>query len=151
VTFAFLHDHPRFREPLAELHGREWGHLYRDWNAAAALREFRNQRGDGRIPATLLILDDQSLAGSVSLVFDDLPARPDLNPWLASLFVLPEYRGRGLARRLIARAGELFAANGCARFYLFTESGEPLFSRLGFRPLAAAECNRHPILIMQSP
>lgn len=150
MKLAFLAHRPELMEPLAETHGQEWSHLYRDWNSRLALDEFRTQRGDGRIPATLLLLDDHHLAGSVSLVYDDLPTHPQFNPWLASLFVFPKYRGRRLAAQLVAEARRQFTANGFDRFYLFTEARAPFFTRLGFQPIESSELNGHAITLMHS-
>lgn len=149
MEFAFLKDHPHFIDSLAEVHAREWSHLYTDWDEDIAREEFLTQHADGRIPATLLLLDENTLAGSVSLVMNDLPTHLDLNPWLASLYVFPGYRERGLAKRLIAEAARLFAQNGFPTFYLFTETQAARFARLKFRVLEESSLNGRRIAIMQ--
>lgn len=149
MEFAFLKDHPRLIDSLAEAHDREWSHLYTDWDENIAREEFLTQHADGRIPATLLLLDGNTLVGSVSLVMNDLPTHLDLNPWLASLYVFPKYRGQGFAKRLIAVAAWLFAQNGFPTFYLFTETEAERFARLKFRVLEESSLNGFPIAIMQ--
>ena len=52
LGIVFLADHLDLAPALAERHAAEWGHLYRDWDAASALAEFRAQRGVGGWPAT---------------------------------------------------------------------------------------------------
>ncbi len=47
------------------------------------------------------------LAGICLLVLNELePAHDDLSPWLASLYVDPQFRGQGVARRLISAIEE---------------------------------------------
>jgi GNAT superfamily N-acetyltransferase len=44
--------------------------------------------------------------GMVSLKFHDMDTRPDLDPWLGGLFVLPEWRNRGVGAMLMHRVME---------------------------------------------
>lgn len=146
---SHLLHHPQWIVPLAELHAQAWSHLYTDWNVTTAAAEFRAQHTDGTLPATLLLLHDSQLVGSVSLVFDDLPDRPELQPWLASLFILREHRGQGHAATLIAAA---VAFAGAARYpilHLFTENAATLFKRHGFIPMENITLQGHPIALLR--
>lgn len=59
-------------------------------------------------------------AGAVALLRADLFSRQDLFPWMADLYVVPEYRSRGAGSALqdliIGKAGEL----GYSEIYLYT-------------------------------
>jgi GNAT superfamily N-acetyltransferase len=80
-------------------------------------------------------LSSYELVGSVSVVFGDCPARLDLDPWLASLYVVPQRRGMGHSLELVQAAIELAAAAGAKQLHVFTESAEKLFQRCGFEIL----------------
>jgi GNAT superfamily N-acetyltransferase len=139
-TFLFsmishLADVPFFLDELAGLHVAEWGHLYSGWGVEAVRAEFLGQRADGSLPATLVLHEGMELVGSVSVIFGDCPARPDLDPWLASLYVVSERRGRGHGLELIRAAIELAAGAGEKRLHVYTESAECLFERFGFEML----------------
>lgn len=54
---------------------------------------------------------------------------------LRSLAVAPEWRGRGLARRLVSFVEHLSAARGMSTLYLLTETGADFFRRLGYEDL----------------
>ena len=56
-----------------------------------------------------VLFDQDEPVGTAGLVREDLETRPDLTPWLAGLFVRPEFRGRGHATALVRRV-EAFAA-----------------------------------------
>jgi len=140
---------PQYVAELAAAHGREWQHLYSNWNAETALSAFRRELPGDAIPITLVLHDaSEGLIGSVSLVRDDLPGREDLNPWLASLYVMPQFRGRGHGSRLVEEALRLFQSLGYDRVHLFTETAMPWFARFGFVVVDRALANNNPVTIM---
>jgi GNAT superfamily N-acetyltransferase len=110
---------------------------YREWHMGkqpfdGIIARYRQRTQKDRIPMTLIAVEDTIPVGSVSIKLDDLPERTDLNPWLASLFVLSDYRGRDIGRRLL-RAGETAAlAAGVERLYLFTHTAAGLYEKEGW-------------------
>ena len=123
---------------LAAWHHAQWGHLYSHWTYEVCFAELDEHasRASG-LPTTLLALDGDELLGSVSLVFEDAPELQEHgSPWLASLYVKPQARGRGigaaLARAAVARA----AQEGVDELFLFTPEHRDFYARLGWRPLA---------------
>jgi predicted N-acetyltransferase YhbS len=149
MRIDFLKNHPHFTLRLAKLCGEEWRHLYSAWDHAEALREFASQRADGTLPVSLVALEENELLGMVSLIFDDLPGYEHLNPWLASLLVLPEQRKKGAGSRLVREAERLLVLNRVPRAYLFTESAGSFFENLGWYAIEKATCNKHPVAILK--
>ena len=149
MRIDFLEHHPHFALRLAKLCGKEWQHLYSDWDHTEALREFDAQRADGRLPVSLVALEENELLGMVSLIFNDLPGYEHLNPWLASLLVLPEHRKKGAGSRLVCEAERLLVLNQVARAYLFTELASSFFEKLGWHAIEKATCNKHPVVILK--
>ncbi|WP_370676734.1 hypothetical protein [Pleomorphomonas sp. PLEO] len=47
------------------------------------------------MPTVLVMIEDRRPVGMVALCLDDLEGRPELNPWLAGLYVAPGNRGKG--------------------------------------------------------
>lgn len=141
---------PSFAPALAEAHAREWGHLYAHWNQEAALADFRLEKVNSDLPTTWVAHHSSGiLLGSVSLVLDDLPGHPGLNPWLASLFVFPRFRGRGLGRMLTQTALDFLAEHRHPHAFLFTEDKASFFSKFGFSVHGPAQANGHPVTIMK--
>jgi len=149
VRIDYLKNNPFFALRLAELCGREWQHLYTGWDAEAALREFESQRADGTLPLSLVAMEGDELLGMVSIIFDDLPGHEHLNPWLASLFVLPAHRGKETGSRLVHEAEKSLIRNGVPAAYLFTESARSFFEKLGWQTIERATCNGHPVAILR--
>ena len=56
--------------------------------------------------------------------------------YLCDVFVLPDWRGRGIAHRLLAAALAHPDLQGLRRWLLFTRDAHALYSRAGFTPLA---------------
>ena len=145
---SHLADVPFFLDELAALHAAEWKHLYADWDVEAARAEFLDQKGDGSLPATLVLHEGMELVGSVSVVFGDCPVRPDLDPWLASLYVVPQRRGQGHGLQLVRAAIAFAAAAKAKRLHVFTESAEKLFQRCGFEILERTMLQDVPITVL---
>jgi GNAT superfamily N-acetyltransferase len=59
--------------------------------------------------------------------------------WLADVYVLPEHRGRGLGKALVAAALEHPSVRGLPRVLLATADAHGLYEQHGFAPLAAVE------------
>jgi predicted N-acetyltransferase YhbS len=150
---AFVIDFLRNEEVMADLaalHEKEWRHLYSDWNAQHALEDFRRQHVDGTMPCTLVARSGTGEAlGSVSLIFDDLPSHPHLNPWLASLYVRPAHRNAGVAGALVSEAEKLFVKNGWETVFLFTETGAGFFRKCGWTLHEETSANGCPVSIMR--
>lgn len=75
----------------------------------------------------------QAAAESVAVIGIECHGRSAL---LRSLVVRPEYRGRGLAARLVEHIQQIAAAQGIEALYLLTTSAADYFRRLGFSDLA---------------
>jgi GNAT superfamily N-acetyltransferase len=112
----------------AEFHGRD---------VATRARDYTAQSSD-RVPCTLVASIGEWVAGSVALVEDDTEGQlldVPRTPWLASLFVHPAMRRRGVASALIGAAESLARKNGVETLWLHTPWGylaRGLYARLGW-------------------
>jgi len=61
------------------------------------------------------------LAGFVLLIHNDLDSHPNLKPWVASLLVAPEFRGRGVAKALMVSIEAVAHELGYSEAYLYTD------------------------------
>lgn len=84
------------------------------------------------LPTVLVLFDSGKPIGMVALCDDDLDDRPDLNPWLAGLYVTPEHRGKGHARRLIAKLEAFAAQAAIRRLSLYSASAVNLYRSAGW-------------------
>jgi GNAT superfamily N-acetyltransferase len=87
--------------------------------------------GLGYETALLAEMDGQPV-GSCLFVREEIDPKHDLTPWLAALYVSPEFRGHGIASALV-RAIEQHARDvGCQELYLYTVTAEGLYTKLGW-------------------
>ena len=145
-----LCDFPSFAPFLAAAHAQEWGHLYANWNQDTALGNFQMEKGITDLPTTWVIHHQSgALVGSVSLLMDDLPGHPDLNPWLASLFVFPEFRSLGLGRILVQKALDVLRYHQFPHAFLFTENKASFFSKFNFCIHSQTKAEGHEVTLMK--
>ncbi|PXY00292.1 GNAT family N-acetyltransferase [Halomonas sp. LBP4] len=127
----------------------EWGHLTFGETSASRLSALREECGEAAgVPSAFVAMSGGQPVGTASLVAQDMDARPALSPWLASVFVLPEWRGRGIASRLVRRVEAEVAASGITRFYLFTPDQQALYRRLGWEDHEVLDYRGEAVTIM---
>ena len=84
-------------------------------------------------PQTFVLLADESPVGTVTLAKRDLDERPNLTPWLAGVFVVPEARGRGYVRHLLAAFDEACRAASIRTAWLYTNTAKRVYLRAGWQ------------------
>lgn len=120
-------------EILAPLMWRQWGQ-----KTGQTLEEritlLRVQLQDNRFPYRAVAYWDGALCGSAALIEDDLDDVADINltPWLASVFVLPEFRRRGIAQALVDHILKTARGLPFDKIYLYTPDQQALYEKSGF-------------------
>ncbi len=85
------------------------------------------------LPTTLVAVENATVLGSVNVLENDLPLRPDIAPWLAQLFVFPNFRSRGAGAFLIAGAIAEARKLNKSILYLYTSGTLPnYYEKLGW-------------------
>lgn len=144
VQIEVLTGHYHLAGVLAGWHHAEFGHLYEPhvWNREIGEREFLAMAEPGSSDVTWVAFDGsgrgaEHVLGSVSLIAtDDLDGFEHLTPWLASLFIAPDARGRGIGARLVETTLAGAAARGHRYVYLFSAGQERYYLDRGWRTLA---------------
>ena len=151
IAVDYLANHPELADELARLSWAEWQSIYeqRGETFSDSLRKYRERINIDRLPLALVALADNELVGTVSLKHNDLDIRPEITPWLGGVFVIPEWRRRGVASLLMARAVEEARRLNLDRLFLWTASAESLYLKLGWQPVERTEYCGMNIVIMQ--
>lgn len=148
ITIAFLADQPQHLPVVAAWVYDQW-HRHRPGETLETTAEmFRAALQRDAIPLTLLALDGDVPVGTASLFADDMETRPELTPWLASVYVAPERRGAGIGPRLVRAAEDVARQLGVKQLYLFTPDRERFYARLGWRTVEHSAYDGHPVVIM---
>lgn len=149
MPIEYLADHPGTAPLLAAWHHDEWKALLPGWTLERALTELRSHTGRRQVPTTFVAVEGGRVVGSASLLAADLDGWEHLTPWVASVYVLPECRGRGLGRLLVARAVEEAGALGVPEVYLFTAGQEGYYARLGWSEFGRTKHHQREVVIMR--
>ncbi|MCG7346311.1 GNAT family N-acetyltransferase [Sporosarcina sp. ACRSL] len=95
------------------------------------VKHFSNTMDNG-FPITLIAIEKGECLGTVSIFENDLKIRDMYKPWLASLYTKPEYRGRGVAQKLIDKTIEVAKELGFNELYLRTEDASDYYRNKGW-------------------
>jgi predicted N-acetyltransferase YhbS len=148
MRIDYLADHLDLAPLLAARHYQEWAALLAEWSLNEAQADLQSHTGRRQIPTTFVAIEQERLLGSASLLAKDLEGWEHLSPWLASVYVLPEFRGRGLGRQLVTHAVEEARTLGVATMYLFTAGQAAFYERLGWQLLRLTEHRGRSVTIM---
>jgi GNAT superfamily N-acetyltransferase len=94
-----------------------------------------------QIPITLVASLERCPVGTATLLAHDVETDewPDLSPWLAAVYVMPEYRRRGVGAALINAVVEHATALGVGILYLLTVEREEFYADLGWQVIHRSE------------
>ena len=131
-----LRERPQHADAVAERIWRAfWKHKGKP---LAAIRDgLENFLEPGtRIPFALVAEQEGKVCGNALVVDNDEPARPQLTPWLAALWVDEGMRKRGIAAALLGEAIERSATLGFGQIYLVARPAlRGFYTTLGWQPI----------------
>ena len=129
-------DHLELVPVIAAWHWNEWGRCDPLVSLESWTEGLRRRTRRDCILTTYVAFEGGQPVGSVTLVDCDMLTRPDLWPWLAGLYVIPEARGRGIGSALVRHAMAKVAEMGICRLYLYTSSARRFYEKLGWQAIA---------------
>lgn len=109
----------------------QWGQKRRR-SPARTLARIQGMATDSGLPFGFCAYWDGLPAGFACCTDQDLDSRPDLSPWLASVFVRPDARGHGIASAVVQAAADEAKVRGLSDLFLFTPDQQRLYARLGW-------------------
>ena len=97
-----LKDHLEFLQEVVTLEHEEWAENPSDNHDERIEKKCEKVRKllDTNDFCKLLLVDDKTLIGFISIFPYDSDEVPDLTPWYATMYVKKEYRGKGYSRIL---------------------------------------------------
>lgn len=149
MKLAYLIDHPEFFPLVAQWNWDEWHTLLVERSAGEFETWLRENVRPHAVPMTLLAFEDDAVVGMVSIVDHDLELSTDRSPWLASLYVAPEHRRKGLGRNLVQAAIDEAHRLGFHKLFLYTPGQETFYAALGWKRVEVIRYRSQPITIMR--
>jgi GNAT superfamily N-acetyltransferase len=138
-------------EQLAQWQFAQWGPFNPANTIDRRIDRLHGHLESGRVPQTFVAFDGERLLGSASIVAADLPSRDDLSPWLASVYVDPPFRNRGIGAALVKRVAQEARALGFPTIYLFTPDRAAFYANLGWQTVELADWNGLQVTVMELP
>lgn len=144
-----LRNKPELLETLAQWHQEEWSQLNPGETLEQRIIRMQPFLNDKPIPS-MYIAFDTVFSGSAAIVENDMDNRPDLSPWLASVFVIPEYRNQGIGSALVHHVMQQAQQSSIDKLYLYTPDREAFYHKLGWRRIDTENYHGHEVSIMEA-
>jgi N-acetylglutamate synthase-like GNAT family acetyltransferase len=135
VTISDLRQQPAFFDAVADRIWRAWW-KQQGFPADYIAGRLRENMTASPIPFALVAHRNSAFIGTASVIAADLEERPQYSPWVAAVWVDPQYRMREIGSALVARAVEETFALNFRRVYLCAEKERRRFYvRQGWNPI----------------
>lgn len=152
LTFYFLKEKTEILPELAKAVHEQWAKMYarRGESAEDVEKKMVARAVDDQIPLTMVAFEGEALVGSVTIKNDDFARRSDLNPWIAGVFILPQFRGNGYSPQLIAHAEQVGKETfNLEKIYLYTGSAEGLYIKNGYTVVERFDTDTRELVVME--
>jgi GNAT superfamily N-acetyltransferase len=133
VSLHYLCDVPEHTEKVAKWIFETFPHEFEGTTLAEWTEWLEPARSPDKV--TFVAVENGQVIGTASLDTEDLPPRSDLTPWLASVYVLPEFRARGLGANLVEAVEHEARTRGFDKLYLHTTDRADFYKKRGWQIL----------------
>ncbi|MDB4984753.1 MAG: family N-acetyltransferase [Patescibacteria group bacterium] len=130
IYVANLKDHPELVRIVAKWLWKEW-YLWQGKSLSYVIYKIEHSMTDA-IPQTFVAIRNGVPIGTAALLNHDLNSRPDLGPWLGSLFVPKKFRGLGISRMLRDSRIEEAKRLGYEKVYLISDYKKQFYEAKGW-------------------
>lgn len=139
---------PQHLKQLAHWHHAEWSYLNPGQSLDARIQKMQAYLDDEFLPSTWVAHKDGQPVGSAAIVKQDMDIHLDKSPWLASVFVSPEFREQGTGSVLVRQVMEAARQQGVETLWLYTPDKASFYQRLGWSVFSEEEYHGHPVTVM---
>lgn len=106
---------------------------------------FWNTKEDS-LPISFIAVIDGKCVGTVSIFESDLAERPEYKPWLASLYVEPQYRSQKVGQQLITYLIHYIQQLGYDEVYLKTKNASEYYKKRGWGLVESVKINENEVV-----
>lgn len=135
MKIANLKQAPEHIPKLAKWHHKEWTYLNPGQSYEDRIKKMQAYLNDDFVPSTWFAEDKGTLLGSAAIIESDMETHPEFTPWMASVFVAPEHRRKGIGSELVKHVVAEAKHAGYKTLYLFTPDQQALYASLGWQEL----------------
>jgi len=134
TEITFLQNDDKLFSSIAEMY-------YNEWMIDRSLTiEWLKKRTGRKVPFIMIAHRDKKLVGVAALdndvnLLSNYPEYKQFMPWLSILYVVPEYRNKGIASLLCNKIEAEAFRQGISRMYLYAKKTDALYKKLGWKQL----------------
>lgn len=144
MEIIFLADCKEVIPQLVEWFRAEWP----DEIGGDAECGFHRCTNTSEIPVGLVAVDQGNPIGTVQLLSTSVTSHLHLKPWIAGLYVQPQWRHRGVATRLIDAALETAKAIGVSKVYVGITAARDFYERGGWKYVEEGDAHGERVIIL---
>lgn len=126
-----LNQAPAYLGKLAQWHHKQWSYLYENETIEKRIENMQPYLNANFIPTTYIAIENE-LLGSASIIKSDMETKPQYTPWLASVYVDPPHRKKGIGTQLVKHVMQQASQHGINHMYLFTPDQQAFYQSLGW-------------------
>lgn len=134
MKIDYLSDHLEWIHLLAFMHQLEM-RTASERNFQWSIQRFSERTNRSTLPMALVAVEDTIPVGSVSLLNQQLQSHSHFSPWVASLFVLEQYRNRGIGDQLMREIESTAWSMGYDSLFLFTHTAEEYYTKRDWKTI----------------
>ncbi len=101
------------------------------------------------LPIIFIAIEDETPVGTASIIKSDMKTHPELEPWLANVYVKEDKRGNGFGTELVKRVLKESKLNNFKKLYLFTPDKKKFYQKIGWKLYKHEEYRNEMVDIMQ--
>jgi GNAT superfamily N-acetyltransferase len=151
MRIEYLADHATLVPTVAAWQQAQFGYLTPTATLEDRAERLRRSLQKDALPMAFVALSANGTPLGSAGILPATITHSHLTPWLSSVYVLDEYRGKGIASALSLRAVADAARLGFDRLYLFTPRSESLYARIGWRTFERIDYNGTRLTLMERP
>lgn len=132
MRIEYLADNQEYIQNVIGWLYNQWGHNY-EYGKKVWTKRVNNRLNKEKIPTTFIAIENNTPVATASIIEYDMDTRKDLTPWMADVYVDPNWRGQEIATKLIKRILKEAKEIGVSKLYLYTREAEGLYKKLGWK------------------
>lgn len=127
-----LKDRPSILPEIAKWHHDEWSQYNPNRTFEKRLKDYESYLNDESIPSMFCLMDKEVVLATCAIVACDMEGKENLFPWIASVYVSSNHRGKGLGKKIMQSMAELPVFKIHSKVYLYTPDQVPFYQKLGW-------------------
>lgn len=149
MTYSYLMDDEAVIRQVASWIYHEWLSNKPEHTVESTIERIRPRVESTEVPLCIVAFENGLPVGCASLTKTDMASHPELTPWLASVYVSPVARGKGIASELCTRVVGEAKRLGYEKLFLFTKDQMSLYARMGWKIVGTEDYRDLHVTIME--